>query len=344
MREGFRTPWPRPATGEGRPIEWPTLLLLVGVHAAWAGVLLASGTLPAWLAVALLAPLLALHSSLQHEVVHGHPFARRRLNEACVALPLGLLVPFGRFRDQHLAHHHDPNLTDPYDDPETNYLDPVVWVRMSPLRRLLHRACNTLLGRMAFGPALSLGALWTGDWRARRMPGVARAYAAHIGGAVPVLAVVAASALPVWAYLAAGYLALSLLKIRTFLEHRAAHRPRERSVVIEDRGPLALLFLNNNFHAVHHAHPGLPWYALPAAYAVERDAVLRRNGGYRYRSYWPVIRAYLLRAKDPVPHPLWHSGNRRTARQDAASVLSGLLPDAPGRRAPLPARIRGRRA
>ena len=28
---------------------------------------------------------------------------------------------------QHLAHHRDAMLTDPYDDPESNYLDPAVW-------------------------------------------------------------------------------------------------------------------------------------------------------------------------------------------------------------------------
>ena len=74
----------------------------------------------------------------------------------------------------------------------------------------------------------------------------------------------AVGAMPVWAYLLAAYLGWSLLKIRTFLEHRAHEAARARTVIIEDRGPLALLFLNNNFHVVHHMHPGVPWYRLPA--------------------------------------------------------------------------------
>ena len=102
---------------------------------------------------------------------------------------------------------------------------------------------------------------------------------------------------------------LALLKIRTFLEHQAHERAAARSVIIEDRGPLALLFLNNNFHAVHHAHPRLPWYSLPREYARRREAFLRRNGGYRYRSYGEVFALHLLRGKDPVAHPLWEAAD-----------------------------------
>ena len=81
-------------------------------------------------------------------------------------------------------------------------------------------------------------------------------------------------------------------------------------MIIEDRGPLALLFLNNNLHVVHHMHPEVPWYRLPALYAARRAHYLRRNGGYRYRSYTEGIRAHFLRAKDPVPHPLWTGDGR----------------------------------
>ena len=97
----------------------------------------------------------------------------------------------------------------------------------------------------------------------------------------------------------------SLIKIRTFLEHRAHEAHRARTVVVEDRGPLSLLFLNNNFHVVHHCHPNVPWYDLPALYRGNRDHYLRRNEGYVYRSYAQIFARYLLRAKDPVPHPIW---------------------------------------
>jgi fatty acid desaturase len=76
-------------------------------------------------------------------------------------------------------------------------------------------------------------------------------------------------------------------------------------VVIEDRGPLAFLFLNNNLHVVHHMHPRVAWYRLPALYRARADHYLARNDGYRYASYAEVFRRHFLRAKDPVPHPLW---------------------------------------
>ena len=111
--------------------------------------------------------------------------------------------------------------------------------------------------------------------------------------------------MPVWAYLLADYLALAVLRIRNFLEHRAHEMARSRTVVIEDRGPLSLLFLNNNFHVVHHMHPNVPWYDLPTLYAARRAHFLRRNDGYVYRNYAEIFRKYLWHAKDPVPHPIW---------------------------------------
>ena len=103
--------------------------------------------------------------------------------------------------------------------------------------------------------------------------------------------------MPVWQYVAGCWLALSILRIRTFLEHQAHERAAARSVIIEDRGPLSILFLNNNLHAVHHANPRLAWYRLPAEYRARREEWLRRNDGYAYRSYAEVFRRYLLRAR-----------------------------------------------
>jgi fatty acid desaturase len=40
---------------------------------------------------------IALHSSLQHEVTHGHPFNERRLGEALVFGSLNLVIPICGF-------------------------------------------------------------------------------------------------------------------------------------------------------------------------------------------------------------------------------------------------------
>jgi fatty acid desaturase len=303
MMSGYRSP-----ARAGARVEWPTIVLLALTYAVWAAVTAYAADLGLWLAIPCLGVVLAQHSSLQHEVIHGHPTCNKALNDALVFPALGLLLPYERFREMHLAHHYDPLLTDPHDDPESNYLDPAAWARLRRPTRVVLAANNTLLGRMLIGPFLGTWVLWSADFRAIRAGDrqVARAYLLHALGIVPVAAWLAwAGTMPVWAYLAGCWLALAILRIRTFLEHQAHERAPARSVIIEDRGPLALLFLNNNFHAVHHAHPRLPWYRLPAEYARRREEFLRRNGGYRYGSYAEVFVCHFVRRKDPVAHPIW---------------------------------------
>jgi len=98
---------------------------------------------------------------------------------------------------------------------------------------------------------------------------------------------------------------MAVLKIRTYLEHRVHDHARGRSVVVEDRGILAFLFLNNNFHSVHHAHPSVAWYLLPRLFAAKRDRFLAMNDNYHFSSYGQILRRYALKRKDPVPHPTW---------------------------------------
>ncbi|MDG4648601.1 fatty acid desaturase [Roseibacterium sp. SDUM158017] len=286
-------------------IEWPTLALVVACYTVWAGAIFWLPGLSVALAVVLAALAIALQSSLQHEVMHGHPFNERRFGECLVFGSLNLVIPYLRFRDTHLAHHMDATLTDPYEDPESNYLDPVVWARLSPFRRAVLEVNNTLLGRMVLGPLVGQVAFMAGDWRLIRS-GDRRVLAGwlwHLPPTAAIVTLVAASPMPGWAYFGACYAGLSILKIRTFLEHQAHHRARARTVIIEDRGLLAFLFLNNNLHVVHHMHPKLPWYRLPRIYFNNRETYLRRNDAYRYASYGEVFRRHLLRAKDPVPHP-----------------------------------------
>ncbi|SMY08760.1 fatty acid desaturase [Flavimaricola marinus] len=290
-----------------RRVEWPTLGLIILCYVVWGGAVWALSTLSLWLAVPVAGVAAAFHSSLSHEVVHGHPFADRRLNEALIWPVLVLAVPYARFRDSHLAHHHDAILTDPYDDPESNYLDAADWERLPLLLRLIFRANATLAGRLIVGPILGQIMWMRSDWRAIRAGDRAAlgGWLWHLPSLLAVLFVVWLSPMPLWAYLIVAWIALSLLKIRTFLEHQASDKPRGRTVIIEDRGPLALLFLNNNLHVVHHMHPRVPWYRLPALYRANPNRYLGCNGGYRYRSYAEVFARYFWRAKDPVVHPLW---------------------------------------
>lgn len=289
-------------------VEWPTLYVMVatyltlGVATTWLSAL----SLP--LAVFVTSIAIAQFSSLQHEVLHGHPFRSRFLSEATVFAGVTVFIPYIRFKDTHLAHHHDPILTDPYDDPESNFLDPKIWFGMPKIGKALLKANNTLLGRILLGPAVSIWSFVGADLRAILQGDrhILRAWMLHGLGLGLVFGwLLMMHGMPIWVYLIAAYFGFGLLKIRTFLEHRAHDLSRARSVVIADKGFFALLFLNNNFHSVHHCQPGLAWYCLPALFAQNRDHFLARNDGYFYESYGQVFRQYFLHAKDTVPHPLW---------------------------------------
>ena len=294
-----------------RGLEWPTLVLLAACYVFWALGTTWAAALWLPLGMGLVTLGAALHSSLTHEMLHGHPFKSRFWNGTLVFPALSLVVPYLRFKDTHLAHHRDSILTDPYDDPESNYLDPRIWDRLPRWARVVMRVNNTLAGRMLLGPFLGTLAFVLSDLRAmaRGDRRVALGWALH-GPAVVVVIwwMTALGRMPLWAFMLSTYGALSILKIRTFLEHRAHEDARGRTVIIEDRGPLALIFLNNNLHVVHHMHAMVPWYRLPKLYFDDRQRYLSRNGGYRYASYVEVFRRYFLRAKDPVPHPLWPRG------------------------------------
>ena len=291
-----------------RNVEWPTLALFIATYAAWALAVVWLVQVALIPAILLAGVAMALQSSLQHEAIHGHPFRRTSLNTVLAGVPLTLVVPYLRFMDTHLAHHRDSRLTDPFDDPESNFLDGGDWDRLPRVGRAVLAVNNTLAGRLLIGPLVGTAVFLRSEWRRRQERRVIRDWGWHLIGVIPVVALVLWSQMPVWGYLAACYLALSLLRIRTFLEHQAHELTRSRSVIIEDRGPLAFLFLNNNLHVVHHMHPGVPWYRLPRLFRQNRARYLEINGGYAYRSYGEVFRRYFLKAKDPVAHPIWRRG------------------------------------
>jgi fatty acid desaturase len=289
-----------------REMEWPTLGVLGGCYLLWFGVTAFHDEIGYGPAVLLLMLILAQHSSLQHEALHGHPFRRAWLNELTIFPALSLWLPYRRFRDLHLKHHRVPTLTDPHDDPESFYLPVTRWRLVGPWMYALLTFNNTLFGRMLVGPALAVVSFLSTEAGAlaRGERGIRLAWALHLVGLVPVVACFWWTGFSPLAYAAAAYGAFSLLMIRTYLEHQAAAEPQARTVIVERGGPLALLFLNNNLHAVHHERPSVPWYRLPAIYRGERERYLARSGDYRYRSYWDVIRRYFFMPKEPVLWPL----------------------------------------
>jgi fatty acid desaturase len=295
-----------PDTETFAPQRWhrsgaPTWAVLMLVFGAWIALTLGYHALPWWLVLPLAGIVMALWGSLQHETIHGHPTRWRWLNEGLGWAPLWLWLPYPIYRDQHRAHHDDAILTDPFADPESKYAAPADWPGFSTVRRLVLRANTTLLGRLTLGPWLSVSDFLARELRALRegVPGRRRIWALHALAVVPLLAWLWWCGVPLWAYvLLFVYPGLALTLLRSFAEHIAAADPRARTVTVEGSVFFALLFLNNNLHALHHARPRLPWYALPAAYRGLPPPVLRHAG------YGTLLRRYLLRPIHAPVHPL----------------------------------------
>lgn len=64
-----------------------------------------------------------------------------------------------------------------------------------------------------------------------------------------------------------------------------------------------LLYLNNNYHAVHHAVPGLAWYRIPVFWRAHREQLLATNGQFHLQGYGSLFWRHLFRPIDSPEHP-----------------------------------------
>ena len=290
-----------------RAIEWPTVTLAAIIYGMWLAATYCWRALPWPVLVALGAVAVAWHMSLQHEIIHNHPTRWRRLNRAIGAWPLALWLPFDIYRITHLQHHNDNRLTDPLEDPESYYYTTEQWRALGSLLRAAARAQSTLLGRLILGPGCAMARFWAhevqlllcGNYRHGRI------LARHFFRTALVLVwVIGVCGMPFWLYFAAfAYVGTALALIRSFAEHRAEDEVERRTAIVEDAHLLGPLFLYNNLHVVHHMRASLPWYEIPRWYRLNREAVLKRNGGLVYHGYFDVARRYLLKPHDTALHP-----------------------------------------
>jgi fatty acid desaturase len=289
-------------------VEWPTLALAVGIYGGWLALTYWHDAVPLWLLLPAGAWLVCWHSSLQHEVLHGHPTRSARLNRALAFPPLALWLPFDRYRALHLKHHHDERLTDPLDDPESRYHSPESWAALGPTGQRLVRVQSTLLGRLAIGPFWAVGRFLRAELQAvlANVPQRRWLWTQHLAAAaLLILWLEAVCGLRWWVYIAAFiWPGTALMLIRSFAEHRAHADVGRRTAVVETYGPLAWLYLFNNLHAAHHARPKLPWYKLPAFYRANRAALSGSRHGPYYSGYADVFARFLLRPHDEPVHPL----------------------------------------
>ncbi|CAG9211398.1 Fatty acid desaturase [Paraburkholderia tropica] len=290
--------------------EWPTWLLIAGVYGGWFATLLMvrHHVLSLLAAAPLLAVLCAWHMSMQHELLHGHPTQYAFLNKLLGFAPLTIWFPYTLYRDTHLEHHRDEALTLPGLDPETNYVPAEQWQRWPAWRRALWHARKRFVGRMVVDPPMSAAAVLVAAFDALRTRD--RRYAPMwIVHAVCVVALLFAlqrwAGVPWWFYLlAVTWPALSLATIRSLYEHRAVPDPKARIAINEAGAAMRLLFLNNNYHLVHHDLPSLAWYNLPRAYHLRRADYADKCADFVIRGgYGELLRRYAWKATDAPVHP-----------------------------------------
>jgi len=288
-------------------IEWPTLTLILFVYVGWGLLTFFHASLPTALLLLLGAPLITLHSSLQHEILHGHPTKWRWVNRLLGTPPLSLWIPYESYRVSHLIHHRDDRLTDPLDDPESYYWMPEDWGRLDSVRQTIVKLQTTLLGRMVLGPPWIVYRYWRCQIRFMLQgdKAIRRIWAAHALHIVPiVLWLVFVAKMNLAAYvLTFVYPGTAILLVRSFAEHRAELGVTERTAIVENSWLLGPLFLFNSLHSAHHTVPGLPWYELPRWYKANRERLIQQNGGLVYNSYFDVACRYLFNAHDQVEHP-----------------------------------------
>lgn len=289
--------------------EWPTWLLIVTIYGVWMGTLslLHARMLSLPMATPILIVALAWYMSLQHELLHGHPTRSLRFNKLLGFAPIAVWYPYTLYRDMHLAHHRDELLTVPGVDPESNYVDPQTWDTMSPLMQALWKVRKTFVGRFVVGPPMAVWSTYShavkqllrGERRYRTM------WLVHGIVVTAVLTGIARWAgVPVWFYLLAiAWPALSLAMVRSFYEHRAAPTAKARIALNEAGLPMRLLYLNNNYHLVHHDIQSLPWYLLPAVYRMRREAYVAKSGGFQIQGgYAELFQRYAFRSPDAPVH------------------------------------------
>lgn len=288
-----------------RRFEWPTAFVAAAIYGLWIAVTWFHADLHPLVLGAVGAWLIAWHGSLQHETIHGHPTRWQRVNDAIGAVPLSLWLPYDAYRRTHIEHHRSPAITDPLSDPESRYLP-----RGVPIRSLFARLQASLAGRLLFGPAIAIVTFLTGELRRLGAEPVlvVREWVPHLAGVALVIIWLRWCDLDLTSYaLLFVYPGTALTLLRSFAEHRADFSTTGRAASVEAAGPLAILFLNNQYHAAHHDRPDLAWYRLPAHHRHDR-ARLTDEGRAAYRGYGEIVRRFWRRRHDSIVHPE-HAGS-----------------------------------
>ncbi len=284
------------------------LSIICGTYFAWTILVIHGNDIPLPLLFLLGGYITCLHGSLQHIAVHGYPTRWAWLNTGLVYPPLAFYFPYFTYRDSHLQHHRAETLTDVETDPETLYLSQSHWNNLNSISKAVYRFNFTILGRLLIGPFVSLYRLWKEQARHiidGKIECITTWFFHWVACLLILLFIAQFSALPIWKYLLCFvYPGISLTLLRSYTEHRWSNRPGERSIIVEGSPISRLLYLNNNYHWVHHENPGLPWQEVSRVFDQRRDEILQINGQFYYKGYFHMLSRLIKdRLIDPI-HPV----------------------------------------
>ncbi len=215
-----------------------------------------------------------------HETIHRTAFRSRRLNDGAAALcGFLLLLPADYFRAFHLQHHRFTQ--DPARDPELS--GPTLATRSAYLLHVsglpywgerIATACRHALGR-APEPYIS----------AKMRPGIVREARLHLAayGLTAGAGLLAGGDLLLLLWVIPALLGQPALRLYLLAEHTGC--PPLRDMLANSRttltaAPLAALCWHMNLHTAHHAYPGVPFHALPAADRLLAPQMAVRAAGY----------------------------------------------------------------
>jgi fatty acid desaturase len=248
-----------------------------------------------------LVPALAVYGALLiflfaplHETIHRTAFRARWLNDG-VALLAGavLVLPPDFFREFHFAHHR--HTQDATLDPELAAAKPssigaYLWL-ISGLPYWRERIATTI--RHAFG---RVEEPFIAPRKRRAVAREARLYLL-LYGIVIAASVAAGSSAIVWYWLAPAVLGQPALRLFLLAEHDGC--PPVADMLKNSRTTRSNAFVrwfawNMPYHAEHHAYPGLPFHALPAAHGYLAPAIEVRASGY-LAVHWGLVKTIMAR-------------------------------------------------
>ncbi len=278
---------------------WPTVIFALVVFAAYLATIAMgfTGLMPLWLAVPLVGVISYLAYTVLHEAAHGtisgSVQSRRWINEALgYTAAWVIMIPLTAHRHEHLAHHRHTN--DAQDDPDYHVGD----LRNSPFSALT-ASTKIYWGQFSY--------YMTQRWQ--KAPARQNLY---------FCLEIAAALLPRLGLLAAGFWVESLalfvvawllgVTLTLYLFAYLVHRPHEdvgryvdTSVILAPRGLnglLTWLWVFQNYHAIHHLFPRVPFYQYAKLFA-EIEPIMEQKGS-------PIYRLEMAGMKRRAP--LSHSG------------------------------------